>query len=146
MSVTDKEESTISQKQNEEIRVDTSSDDDEIKQLELAIKKLKLMKGKKKKELVAKLQSEISILTSESLVEQQESSPIVNLQTMRNLQNRRPTMSTSKNKLKIEALPRVPLGMHKHNSEDIRAQRPASGHLLLDEERPTIDILLEQLK
>jgi len=87
MSATDKEESTISQKQTDEIRVDTSSDDDEITQLELALKKLRLMKGKKKKELVAKLQNEISILTpqgEESLVEQQESSPIVNLQTMRN--------------------------------------------------------------
>jgi len=86
MSATDKEESTISQKQTDEIRVDTSSDDDEITQLELALKKLRLMKGKKKKELVAKLQNEISILTpqgEESLVEQQES-PIVNLQTMRN--------------------------------------------------------------
>jgi hypothetical protein len=86
MSATDKEESTISQKQTDEIRVDTSSDDDEITQLELALKKLRLMKGKKKKELVAKLQNEISILTpqgEESLVEQQES-PIFNLQTMRN--------------------------------------------------------------
>lgn len=87
MSATDKEESTISQKQTDEIIVETSSDDDEITQLELALKKLRLMKGKKKKELVAKLQNEISILTpqgEESLVEQQESSPIVNLQTMRN--------------------------------------------------------------
>ena len=87
MSATDKEESTISQKQTDEIIVETSSDDDEITQLELALKKLRLMKGKKKKELVAKLQNEISILTSqgvESLVEQQESSPIFNLQTMRN--------------------------------------------------------------
>lgn len=86
MSATDKEESTISQKQTDEIRVETSSDDDEITQLELALKKLRLMKGKKKKELVAKLQNEISILTpqgEESLVEQQES-PIFNLQTMRN--------------------------------------------------------------
>jgi hypothetical protein len=86
MSATDKEESTISQKQTDEIKNETSSDDDEITQLELALKKLRLMKGKKKKELVAKLQSEISILTSqgeESLVEQQES-PILNLQTVRN--------------------------------------------------------------